>query len=320
MQKKSESLNNNTLFHPRNKHQGNYDFKKLIQSLPELSPFVKTNEHNIITINFFDPLAVKTLNTSLLKQFYNIDWKIPDSFLSPPIPGRSDYIHYAADLLAHYNHNVIPTGIKIKIFDIGVGANCIYPIIGIMEYGWNFTGVDIDKEALNHATKIVNANSSIQNKIKLKHQTHPEYLFKTIVKSTDKFDLSICNPPFHATLKEARETAIRKLKNLGKKDDLQLNFSGNNNELFCKGGEFGFVKRMIIESKEFSNQFFWFTCLISKKENLKPLYNELKKVEVLDFKTIDMKQGNKTSRFIAWTFLNPEQQKAWAEERFKNNT
>jgi len=29
-----------------------------------------------------------------------------------------------------------------------------------------------------------------------------------------------------------------------------------------------------------------------------------------------MAQGNKKSRIIAWTFLSPKQQKAWAEMQF----
>jgi 23S rRNA (adenine1618-N6)-methyltransferase len=46
----------------------------------------------------------------------------------PPIPGRADYIHYIADLLATTNSG-IPKETEYKDWDIGVGANCIYPII-----------------------------------------------------------------------------------------------------------------------------------------------------------------------------------------------
>jgi 23S rRNA (adenine1618-N6)-methyltransferase len=34
-------------------------------------------------------------------------------------------------------------------------------------------------------------------------------------------------------------------------------------------------------------------------------------VSAVDIKTIDMAQGQKTSRIVAWTFLSQEQQKAW---------
>jgi 23S rRNA (adenine1618-N6)-methyltransferase len=53
------------------------------------------------TINFSIPQAVKLLNKALLLHFYNVkDWDIPDANLCPPIPGRADYVHYIADLLA----------------------------------------------------------------------------------------------------------------------------------------------------------------------------------------------------------------------------
>ena len=32
-------------------------------------------------------------------------------------------------------------------FDIGVGANCIYPILGIGEFGWEMQGSEINKES-----------------------------------------------------------------------------------------------------------------------------------------------------------------------------
>jgi 23S rRNA (adenine1618-N6)-methyltransferase len=40
---------------------------------------------------------------------------------APPIPGRADYIHQIADLLATCNKKVVPTGADIRILDIGVG-------------------------------------------------------------------------------------------------------------------------------------------------------------------------------------------------------
>ena len=106
---------------------------------------------------------------------------------------------------------------------------------------------------------------------------------------------------------------MRKLRNIGKQKSGKptLNFGGQNNELWCEGGELAFITNMIYESAHFETQCLWFTVLVSKKENLKPLYNHLKKVKAFDVKTIDMEQGNKTSRFIAWTFLDEGQQKNW---------
>ncbi len=42
------------------------------------------------------------------------------------------------------------------------------------------------------------------------------------------------------------------------KDDA-LNFGGQQQELWCEGGEVAFIKKMIEESKGFAKQVMWFT-------------------------------------------------------------
>ncbi len=314
--------------HPRNKHFGNYNFTELIAVLPELKPFVKINKYKNESIDFFNPLAVKMLNKALLKKYYQIDfWDIPQDFLCPPIPGRADYIHHIADLLAKKNttaskegFKIIPNGKKIKCLDIGVGANCIYPIIGQVEYHWSFVGSDVNTKSINSARQIVKANKQLKSSIELRQQANPKHIFKGIIKERELFDVTICNPPFHSSKEDAAQGTLRKLNNLKNKKDsnLVLNFGGQNSELWCAGGEVSFVKNMIIQSKSFSGQVFWFSTLISKESRLKSVYQMLKKAKVFEMKTIKMAQGNKQSRIVAWTFLNAEQQKEWAEARWGN--
>ena len=59
---------------------------------------------------------------------------------------------------------------------------------------------------------------------------------------------------------------------------------------------------MIEESANFADQCLWFTTLVSKKENLQHLERQLHKAKVSDYKVVNMAQGQKISRFIAWTF------------------
>ena len=135
----SKTITEKTNLHPRNLHKFRYDFELLSKNYPKLQAFVGTNEYQIETIDFSNPEAVKSLNTALLLTYYDIQgWDIPKNYLCPPIPGRADYIHYIADLLAESNNGIIPEGEAVQGLDVGVGANCIYPIIGNAVYDWSF--------------------------------------------------------------------------------------------------------------------------------------------------------------------------------------
>ena len=265
------------------------------------------NPRGQMTINFQDVDAVRMLNRALLMTHYEIDfWDIPASYLCPPIPGRVDYIHYLADLLAQSNGQEIPHGSDIKALDIGTGASLVYPLTGQHEYGWAFTGVDIDPVSIKSARQICERNGL---NIRLKRQNNAEDIFEGVVGSDDIFHVTLCNPPFHASLAQAQEGTLRKWRNLGKGHSAELNFGGQNAELWCPGGEIGFIARMIEQSMNFSEQCLWFTCLVSKKDSLKPLSRLLKEAKVVEFKVVEMAQGQKTSRFVAWTYY-PEQQRS----------
>ena len=295
------------MLHPRNQHREGYDFERLILKSPELEALIKRNPRGQMTIDFQDADAVRLLNRALLMTHYGIDfWDIPANYLCPPIPGRVDYMHYLADLLAESNDQKIPHGTGIKALDIGTGASLVYPLTGQHEYGWDFTGVDIDPVSLKSAQQIRERNKL---PIKLKRQTNPEDIFDGVIGSGDRFHLTLCNPPFHQSPAQAEEGTRRKWRNLGKGQSAELNFGGQNAELWCPGGEIGFIARMIEQSTRFADQCLWFTCLVSKKDNLRPLSRLLKKARVVEVKVVEMAQGQKTSRFIAWTYY-PEQHRA----------
>lgn len=293
--------------HSRNHHTDGYDFSHLIKEVPELKGFVRKNPTGLDTIDFKDDKAVRMLNRALLKAYYNVDfWDIPAGYLCPPIPGRVDYIHYLADLLAEDNAGVIPLGHGVKVLDIGTGANLVYPLCGQSEYAWQFSGSDIDPVSIKAAKQICQLNNL---KIKLKQQKNRKHIFKGIIGPKDRFHISMCNPPFHASEAAAGKGTARKWKNLGQGKSDKLNFGGQKGELWCPGGEVRFITNMIEESVEFGNQCLWFTSLVSKKENLNPLQKILRKVSPNEVKIVDMAQGQKISRFIAWSFLDKEQRR-----------
>ncbi|MEC7939908.1 MAG: 23S rRNA (adenine(1618)-N(6))-methyltransferase RlmF [Pseudomonadota bacterium] len=316
--------------HPRNQHTGRYDFELLVAALPELKAHLVKNPVGEDTINFSDPLAVKLLNKALLAHHYGVKhWDIPAGYLCPPIPGRADYIHRVAEILNSdgqgepYNHQ------SVKALDIGVGANCIYPIIGATEYKWRCTGSDVDPVSVKAANFIAESNVNLKGKIKARLQTDSESIFKGIIKDNERYDVTICNPPFHSSLEEAEKGTQRKLDNLAanrakktgqtskpeakkaKQNKPTLNFGGQKAELWCPGGEAAFIMKMARESQQFATQVLWFTTLISKKDNVDMLRSELGKLKAKQVKVVEMSQGQKVSRFVAWTFMDDEQRKEW---------
>ncbi|MDR0228569.1 MAG: 23S rRNA (adenine(1618)-N(6))-methyltransferase RlmF [Flavobacteriaceae bacterium] len=291
--------------HNRNKHQELYNFDVLKQFVPELEAFIVKNPTGVDTIDFANPEAVVLLNKAILMKDYKITfWDMPKTNLCPPIPGRADYIHYIADLLAEGNNNQVPTGKRVKVLDLGVGANVIYPIIGIAEYGWDFIASEIDVVSIKTATHIIENNPHLKSNVVIRQQTSKRNILKNIIKDKEYFNVVICNPPFFKSREEALSKTTQKLKNLGKEvvgKPIQ-NFSGQNNELWCDGGEKAFITNYIYESKHFKRQAIWFTTLVSNKEHLKPLQKLLQKSETKEVRVIQMEQGNKISRILAWRY------------------
>ena len=302
--KKSQSKPVRKGLHPRNLHNQGYDFPALVASYPALASHVKPNPYGDLSIDFSNLLAVKTLNAALLKQHYNIaGWDIPDGALCPPIPGRADYIHYIADLVGLENPD-------IRLLDIGTGANGIYPLLACRIYGWQCVGSDINTQSLANVEAIIDSNPDLKERFTLRTQNDKNHIFEGIIQPGECFDVSVCNPPFHASQDEALKSTQRKVSNLARNRGEakattkapNLNFGGQGAELWCKGGELLFLKKMVRESQVYSPQCRWFTSLVSKSDNLRPLKKLMLKVGAAEVREIEMKQGNKVARVMAWTF------------------
>jgi 23S rRNA (adenine1618-N6)-methyltransferase len=307
--------------HSRNKNRDKYDLSALTICNPELKKYIVPNRSGGDSIDFSNPLAVKVLNRALLNHYYGIEnWEFPDENLCPPIPGRADYIHHIADILAENNFGKIPTGENVICLDVGLGASCIYPIVGVTEYDWTFIGSDIDPNAIASAQNIIDSNASLKNKIECRLQKNSSDVFYGIVSKEEKIELTICNPPFHASIEEAQKGSRRKAKNLSGKNvkSPRLNFSGIASELVCEGGENQFIQNMIRESLEFSKTCYWFSTLVSKQSNLKGIYRLLENSAATQIKMVPMGTGNKSSRIVAWTFLSLIEQKEWRKTRWES--
>ncbi len=308
--------------HPRNVHREGYNFAALTEAHPALSKHVKVNEHGGESIDFSDPEAVKALNGALLKHHYGIDgWDIPEGGLCPPIPGRIDYIHYAAELLGlsspdQTDHADKPDGSTVRVLDVGTGANGVYALLACKAYGWNCTASDIDATSLDNVAAIAARNPEIGERLTLRLQEDNSHIFEGVIREGEFYDISVCNPLFHASLEEALKASQKKLINLDRnrqkcsskgadeptRSETVLNFGGQKAELWCKGGEILFLRKMLKESKKFAQQCKWFTSLVSKSENVKPSLKLLAKLNAVEVKEIKMQQGNKVTRVLAWRF------------------
>jgi len=281
--------------HPRNPHRAPYDFAVLAAAVPALASHVRPSPAGRPTIDFADPDAVRLLNRALLETTYGVrDWDVPEGFLVPPVPGRADVIHHLADLFPD------PRG--LRALEIGAGASLIHPILGAAAYGWSFVGTEADPAALEAARALLRANPGLAARVELRLQRDPARIFEGATAPGEAFDLSLCNPPFHASPEAAAELARRKWRNLGRRPSQARNFGGRGAELWCPGGEAAFIGRMVEESARMPGLCTWFTSLVSRSENLPGLQAALRKAGAARVRVLEMAQGQKRSRILAWSF------------------
>ena len=296
--------------HPRNRWRTGYDFAALAAVEPRLAAHLRRNPAGAPTIDFADPAAVRALNRALLRRDYGLDgWSLPPGYLCPPIPGRADYVHQVADLLAGdpAAGGAVPRGAAVRVWDLGVGASCVYPIIGYYEYGWSFVGSECAAAALRSAAAIRAANPGLAGAVELRRQPDPQQVFRGVAQPGERFAALMCNPPFHASPAAAAAGTVRKMRQLAgrtlpRATAPRLNFGGRNHELVCAGGELGFIYRLIAESAECPTLCGWFTCLVVKSEHLPSLTEALRRVRARTVRVVPMAQGQKRSRFLAWQF------------------
>ena len=321
--------------HSRNRYQAPHDFTALAKIVPALSNHFITTPDGRNSLDFAHPEAVRLLNQALLKRDYGLKhWDIPKGNLCPGVPGRLDYIHAIADLLAELGVERNSDGRRDKIpgtiirnsddrrdkipgtqvqaeqqkkqaiigLDVGTGASLIYPILGVKEYGWRFIATDIDATSLKVAGALTKFNPELTKEIILRKQPDRQAIFREVIFPDEYVDFTMCNPPFFTAPEEVEKAARKKWAKLGKGDSPTLNFGGQPNELWTPGGEPDFLRRMIRESVEFKKQVGWFTTLISKKGYLRIAEIELGKLKSATHTIINIGQGGKRRRILAWRF------------------
>ncbi|KAK8953708.1 hypothetical protein KSP40_PGU004079 [Platanthera guangdongensis] len=309
--------------HPCNRYAENPpDFAQLASLYPSFEPFVFPSRSGRPTIDWKDFNATRELTRVLLLNDHGVNWWIPDGQLCPTVPNRSNYIHWINDLLSS---ELIPSmqgsNARIRGFDIGTGANCIYPLLGAALLGWSFVGSDVAVVALEWAKRNVESNPHLLELIEIRdasdqfscgyfmssasdnvNEDHQELLdikksgtlpvLAGVVKDGEIFEFCMCNPPFFESIEEA---------GLNPKTSCE----GTPEEMVYPGGERAFITRIIEDSVGLRHSFRWFTTMVGRKANLKSLISKLREVGVSIVKTTEFVQGHTTRWGLAWSFIPP---------------
>ncbi|XP_068656907.1 uncharacterized protein [Aristolochia californica] len=326
--KKRKTLQRPTI-HPRNRYSENApDFRLLASLYPSFEPFVYYSRGGWPRIDWTDYNATRELTRVLLDHDHNVKWWIPDGQLCPAVPNRSNYIHWIEDLLSS---DIISRfdgcGDKVRGFDIGTGANCIYPLLGASLLGWSFVGSDVTDIAIEWARKNVDSNPHLLDLIEIRRvgddsevedsaditvkyseetffgqntdqsrvdkKTHAGLpVLLGVVRDSENFDFCMCNPPFFKTIEEAGLNP-------------ETSFGGTHEEMVCPGGEQVFITKIIEDSVELKQSFRWYTSMVGRKANLKFLVSKLREVGVSIVKTTEFVQGQTSRWGLAWSFAVP---------------
>eukprot|EP00257_Ricinus_communis_P020945 XP_015580315.1 U6 small nuclear RNA (adenine-(43)-N(6))-methyltransferase [Ricinus communis] len=320
--------------HPRNKYADSPpDFALLASLYPSFEPFIFYSRDGRPRIDWTDFNSTRELTRLLLLHDHSLNWWIPDGQLCPTVPNRSNYIHWVEDLLSS---DIIPktniNGDTVKGFDIGTGANCIYPLLGASLLGWSFVGSDVTDVAVEWAERNVKNNPHVSELIEVRKVTncqgtlsvedsrnvesisceskmdadgsvieklvdankkyHGPPVLVGVIKNDEKFEFCMCNPPFFESMEEAGLNP-------------KTSCGGTPEEMVCPGGEKAFIARIIEDSVILKESFRWFTSMVGRKTNLKFLTSRLREVGVTIVKTTEFVQGQTCRWGLAWSFVPP---------------
>ncbi|KAG9018233.1 hypothetical protein FRB90_011802 [Tulasnella sp. 427] len=283
--------------HERNPYRDNVDFRLLAEAYPPLRPFVVSTSKGTPGIDFKNAEAQRELTQALLHRDFGLEMhSLPNDRLCPPIPNRLDYVLWIQDIVDEVAE--LDSGAPSVLgIDVGTGASAIYTLLACrLRSNWKMIGTDIDKNSFASAEKNVTANR-LQEQITLHLSKPDERIFTPIFENPDKrFSFTMCNPPFYSTFSEAVNSPVIK------EFDSFAVCTGAEVEMVTEGGEVGFVRRMILESKELKERCRWYTSLLGKSSSVPPLIEALKEQKVNNYGITELVQSHTKRWVILWSY------------------
>ena len=154
----------NNMMHDLNPYKHSKpDFNKLAQKYPELQKCLIHRGTDGTTVNWADPLASRLVSEILLTEDFGLTVKFASDRLCPPLPNRINYLCWLQEI---FQLCQVESQGDCSVLDIGVGASCIYPLLGCKLFQWSFVGSDIDSDSVIEAREIV-ANNNLQDHISI---------------------------------------------------------------------------------------------------------------------------------------------------------
>jgi 23S rRNA A1618 N6-methylase RlmF len=300
--------------HPRNRYYlQRPDFAKLGAKYPELGKYLCINAYGSAQLKWDDPKAMVELCRALLSEDFGVQWSMPLHALCPTVPSRLNYLLWIEDLLALSSHHPssAPNNCDQQIvgIDIGTGASCIYPLLGVAELGWRFIATEVDPESARSAREnvalnawqdridvreVMPATSEITTDAGSADASNVAPILDGLLQPMERAHFCMCNPPFFDMDEIPRNNlAIRPHERC----------AATMNEQCTPGGEVGFIRRMIADSLALRERIGWYTSLIGRKSSLPLVLRHLRNSGAMHVRTTQIVQGTQWRWAVAWSFV-----------------
>ena len=293
---------NAALMHPRNRYKDRPpDFTALARGDAAFARLLLPGGQ----LDWSSPRSMTELCRVLLWHDFGVRWELPPDRLCPTVPSRLNYLLWLEDLLAlprtgdggRGGETAVPPPLGV---DIGTGASCIYPLLGVAQLGWRFIATEIDPVSLGAARRNVSLNSW-EESIDVRAVSAPEELAGTscqeaplllgVLRADERVAFCMCNPPFYDEAEYPPSPAAQ-----------HAPCAASHSEQFAPGGEVGFVLRLIRESQQLGTQVGWYSSLLGRKASLRPLLSALRKARASRVRTTELSQGVTLRWVVAWSF------------------
>lgn len=278
-------------------------------------------EESPYSLKLFDPKSRLFFARLMLKKYFDVQkYPLPLGYLIPNVSGRfyslillkkliekkeAEQLQSGNSIISktqvealffeREEKRVHKNGQKRRIIDLGVGANCIFPLLAAKAFDWKVLGFEKNEKSYKIAQEIITSNN-LEKEITLEcNATYERLIFDFFTKfrsgeEDHVHDALICNPPFYFNFKD-----FKKRKRKG--------FTGKPHEVICEGGEVRFAKSLITESEMLRKKIRWFSLYLSEKSSMFALKRKLDSLDSVSrvFHRI-IPLGKKKRFFLAWTF------------------